>query len=160
MRKTSGLKPFSGIWKHTKMCFFSFIIFLQLWWTIETKSSQVCYLMHGKFGHIKWEYWSLTIQKLPNVSSALMVDIINKNSFGEFLWVLVLEKGGKGCLKPFMMFHFNCNCDEIYMFPTKRSLIKNSFGAFVGVLVLEKGWFMMFHFNCNCDDIYVSHKIF
>ena len=38
------------------------VIFLQLWWPIEFKFSQVCYCMH-MLGYTKWEYWSLTITK-------------------------------------------------------------------------------------------------
>ena len=49
MKETSGLKPISGIWKHTQLCnkgVFFFIVFLQLRWPIELKLSQICYLMH------------------------------------------------------------------------------------------------------------------
>ncbi len=65
LRKASGRKPFSGIWKHTilfnKGGCFSFCIFLQLRRPIGPKFSQLfCFML----GYTKWGYWSLTIIKV------------------------------------------------------------------------------------------------
>ncbi len=60
-QKASGMKPFSGIWKHTILCkkgvvFFTFLV---LRWPIEPK---LCYFMH-MLGYTKWRYWSLIITR-------------------------------------------------------------------------------------------------
>ena len=48
LRKTLGLKHFSGIWNHTKLCI---------------KGLYSCYFMYFVhfLGYTKWEYWSLTV---------------------------------------------------------------------------------------------------
>ena len=52
---TSGLKPFSGIWKHTQYSA-TRVFFL----TTEPKLTQFCYVMHV-LRCTEWEHWSLTI---------------------------------------------------------------------------------------------------
>ncbi len=62
------MKSFSGIWctdfyATRWWVFFSFIIFLQLPWPIESKLSQVCFLMR-MLRYTEWGYWSLKITKM------------------------------------------------------------------------------------------------